>query len=91
VISSLYVASSLQAGSRQIAVYLNGPAPVGGMAVKLASSNGAVVTVPLTVTVVQGTSRMTVPITVKKVMASTMVTISATLGSTVSGRTTVIP
>jgi hypothetical protein len=62
-------------------VTLNGPAPVGGAVVMLASDNSAVATPPTSVTVVAGATSATFTITTTAVTADTGVLITATYGS----------
>lgn len=61
-------------------VILTGPAPSGGAAIKLASSNGAIASVPLTVTVAAGANSAGFTINTNQVSAITSVKISGTYG-----------
>ena len=58
-------------------VKLSGPAPSGGLAVALSSSNTNVATVPLTVTVQVGATSATFKVTTKRVALNTNLVISA--------------
>lgn len=61
-------------------VTLTGPAPTGGMAVTLASSNTNAATAPASVTVAAGAKTATFTIATKPVKVTTLVTISASHG-----------
>jgi hypothetical protein len=61
-------------------VVLDGPAPVGGAAVSLVSTNPAIASVPASVTVQEGSLMANFPIVTTPVVADTPVSISATLG-----------
>jgi hypothetical protein len=74
--------TALQGGAPgALAVYLNGPAGTGGVAVSLSSSSTDV-TVPTSATVNSGSNAASVQFTTVAVSASEQVTLSATLGST---------
>jgi hypothetical protein len=62
------------------AVYLNGMAPTGGLAVKVSSNNTAAV-VPATITVPAGATAANTTVTTNTVNAATPVTITANTGS----------
>lgn len=85
--------ASVQGGkSTSGSVTLSGPAPSGGAAVNLSSSNTATVTVPGTVIVAAGANSATFTITTAAVTSSTAVTISASFrGATSSTTLTVTP
>jgi subtilisin family serine protease len=90
---SLY-RSSVKGGGSTVSnkVYLNGPAPSGGVVVSLASSNAAVATPPASVTVAAGaTISPYFTITTTSVTSSTAVTITATYGASKSAVLTVYP
>jgi len=73
--------STVNAGSSSTGtVTLNGPAPVGGMAVALSSSKPTVAGVPASVTVPSGSSSATFIVTTSPGSATTSVTVSATAG-----------
>jgi hypothetical protein len=73
-------------------VTLGSPAPAGGAVVGLASSNGAVATVPATVTVAAGASSASLTVTAGTVSVTSTATISATYGgATRSSVLTVTP
>ncbi|MDL1951850.1 hypothetical protein FBQ97_18860, partial [Acidobacteria bacterium ACD] len=64
------------------AVFLDAPAPAGGLGVALSSSNGAAASVPLSVLVPAGASSADFDVTPAAVAATTDVTLSATLDAT---------
>ncbi|HEY3783160.1 MAG TPA: hypothetical protein VGL56_18940 [Fimbriimonadaceae bacterium] len=66
--------------STKVAVYLNGMAPTGGLAVKVSSNNSAAV-VPATITVPAGATAANAVVTTTAVTSSTPVTINAATGS----------
>ena len=66
--------------STQGTVTLSGPAPTGGAAVTLSSSNTNVATVPASVTVAAGSSSTVFTVTTRSVTSSTTVTITAARG-----------
>ena len=61
-------------------VKLSGPAPAGGLAVLLSSSNSAVLRVPPSVTVPAGQNRAAFRVSTTRVRQVTNVTVTATLG-----------
>ena len=71
-------------------VYLNGPAPAGGIAVTLASSHPRV-TVPARVTVPEGATSVNFTVATAPVVATSTITITATSTKTVSANLTVTP
>jgi hypothetical protein len=73
--------SVIGGNSTALAVYLNGPAGLGGTVVTLLSGSGDA-TIPATVTVPAGASSASVFVNTVSVSASEQVSISATLGST---------
>jgi hypothetical protein len=73
-------ASVTGGASSQGAVTLTSPAPAGGFAVSVSSSNTAVATVPAGVSVAQGATSATFSIATRAVTASTPVTITASAG-----------
>lgn len=73
-------------------VGLYGPAPKGGMVVKLESSNSSVVSLPATITIPEGAKSVVLPVSPNKVGSSTPVTLSATVNGVKKGNTlTVLP
>ncbi len=64
-------------------VVLNGPAPTGGVLVRLSSNNTALVTVPSSVTVAAGSRSAKFTAQTKPTLTRTVVTISASSGSIV--------
>jgi LmbE family N-acetylglucosaminyl deacetylase len=72
-------------------VTLNGPAPLGGVAIALSSSNPAAATVPASVTVAGGATTATFTVTTSQVATSTSVIVSASYGPTVTATLTVSP
>ena len=65
-------------------IFINSPAPSGGLAISLHSSS-EVVSVPLTVTIPPGKLSATFTIATQRVTAKQLVTITATLGQTATG------
>src|SRR2546422_3872137 len=78
-LSSMYLSpASVSGGTPSTGtVGLSAPAPVGGKAISLSSSNPAVATVPATVTVPAGATWANLTVFTSSVTASTAVTISA--------------
>jgi hypothetical protein len=74
-----------------LSVSLAAPAPAGGTAVTLTSSNGAVASVPAALTVPAGATTAIVAITTTAVASSTAVTLTATSGASGSTVVTVLP
>ena len=73
-------------------VTLNGPAPAGGVLVRLVSNNGTLVTVPSSVTVAAGATSARFTAMTRPTVVRTVVTISAWSGSILRGATlTVTP
>jgi len=70
-------------------VTLTKPAPNGGAVVTLSSNNTAAAQVPVSVTVLAGTTTVTFQVTTTPVAANTVVNISGTYGTTRSGSLTV--
>ncbi|HEY3268623.1 MAG TPA: dockerin type I domain-containing protein [Armatimonadota bacterium] len=91
---SAIVASSgsvASAGSVTLTINIGGPAPPGGQAIALASSNSAALPAPASVTVARGAASAQVTLTAGTVNADTSVTISAkntATGTTVSASKT---
>jgi hypothetical protein len=70
---------------------LNQPAPTGGAAVALSSSDPTVAAVPSSVTVPSGSTSTGFTISTSSVVSDTTVTISGTFGSTKNAALTVVP
>jgi hypothetical protein len=83
VLNSVTVNPSSVVGSSTTVVTgtitVSGPAPAGGLVVKLSSSNTAAATVPASVTIAAGNTSATFAVGHKKVTATKNVTITATL------------
>ena len=85
-VSAAYALDSFSLSANSVAsgqalfgtVNLTGPAPAGGLPVTLTSSNTGAVTVPATVTVLEGATQATFSITVLAVSAVRTVTLTAT-------------
>ncbi len=74
--------TAVNSGSTAIGtVYLNAPAPAGGVSVPLTSSNSAAAGVPTSVTVPGGAASATFQVSAYPVLAQTVVTISGTYNS----------
>ena len=78
-------------GNTALVVYLDSPAPPGGLLVQMGTSNAAVFPVPDTVTVPEGAPRLQTAVTVGPVTAETSVIITATGAKTVSRTVRVQP
>ena len=73
-------------------VYLNKPAPAGGLPIAVTSSNPTVLPLPGTITVAAGATNQAVLVKVRWVSVDTPVTVSARgTFNTASGTVTVIP
>jgi len=85
ILMSVTVTPSSVVGSSSTSVLgkvtVSGPAPAGGMVVKLTSSNTAAATVPASVTIPAGSTSATFAVAHKKVTANKSVNISASLNS----------
>lgn len=68
-------------GTTNATVQLSGPAPAGGVAVKLTSSKPTVVSVPDTVVIPAGATSINVPLSAVSVTADTSVTFTAKIGT----------
>jgi hypothetical protein len=87
--AAIVTSASSVAGGTQVTftVNLGGPAPPGGQAIGLSSSNSSVLPVPATITAVRGSTSASVTVTAGSVSADTQVTLTATntaTGATVS-------
>ena len=77
--------ASVKGGAKTMGtIFINSPAPSGGLAISLHSSS-EVVSVPLTVTIPPGKLSATFTIATQRVTAKQLVTITATLGQTATG------
>lgn len=81
LLNGLYATSSLTGGSKGSGtIVLLGPAPAGGVVVKLSSSSTSL-SVPTTVAIPAGASRATFSFSTKHVPSTTVVTITASLNA----------
>lgn len=77
------VPSVISGGSKVNAVVtMNGPAPAGGVAVKLTSSKPTIAAIPDTVVIPAGTASVNIPIQTTSVSSDQSVTFSAKIGTT---------
>ena len=84
-VSRVYLSPTSASGGQSVAVkvYLNGPAPTGGLAVNVSSSHSSVLPVPSTITVPAGLGEKGVVTTATHVSASTPLTVSASTADVV--------
>ena len=82
-ISRVYLSPTAASGGQSVAVkvFLNGPAPSGGLEVDVRSSNSSVLPVPSSITVPAGFADKGVVTTARYVSAATSLTVTASTGS----------